>query len=775
MLRGNMNRDEEKVVLIVFWVLVAVILSYRLSVGAPLHPPRTPALVTRTNNVPDDSNRVILVKLKNRAPAAPLTLDMPGQSFKLEPVGKRLRWHQHVVPPGQDKHATIKRFQNSGLFEHVMEPRIYKTQETPNDPRYSELWGLTNIQANLAWDTIRDATNVVVAVVDTGIDFSHPDLVGNLWTGPNGEHGYVATNGTVIPGGLDDHGHGTHVAGTIGAVGNNAIGVAGLAWKTRIMAMKVLHHGSGNSVDIANGLEKLVELKESGVPVLVSNHSYGGGGADPLMEDAFSMLADADIFCAVAAGNSNQDIDVNVFHPASFPFLNMVVATASDSLGRKATFSNFGIVGTDIAAPGVSILSTTRSNTYTRFSGTSMAAPHVAGLATLLRQQAPNLKATQIRDVILNPASSDFSTNFWQNNTSARINAAKALANLGAPSNRPPVITSVSPYTLIPDTKPVLLTANAHDPDGNPLTWSSSQTSAQSFIKNLMARNGFTTQTGDGAVAVSGNPFAYQTASEIRLSVSDGRGGAASTNTGFEFALDRSLRRTIPIKTWSVRTNAAAWDLVNWTLDVEGTNQADYSYIILFGFPGGNTSYFYGGTPSPTEQAASMGRSSSDFSMRLFMMDKWLNWTNTSLIYFPPDKPGKVQCVVSMTTNESNVPFVGTFDMTKSLGVFTTAFVGDAFERTAFSNGKFIQEYPFENPAVRIMFCQVWNFNTGDSDTVLQPIFASRFLGVGPPPQIATLTIQGSDQVTGPWNQLTNTTKIVVSEPSKFYRLNIEK
>lgn len=740
-----------------------------LSVSAMAAPPSPPAKNIRGESI-ESTNRILLLKTKQGISTQTSDSLALSLGLKAEKHPNRLKqWRQFSLPPGKDKRDIITTLKRSGRFEHVIEPQTYKTQETPNDPSFPQLWGMTNISAPLAWDRIKDAPDVVVAVVDTGIDFNHPDLAANLWTGPAGEHGYVATNGTVIPGGIDDHGHGTHVAGTIGAVGNNSIGVAGVTWRTRIMAIKVLHRGSGSSLDIVNGLEKLADLRASGVPVLVSNHSYGGNGLDPFMEDGFRMLAEADIFAAVAAGNSNTDIDYRPVSPAGFTFNNMVVATAIDSENRKASFSSFGLVGTDIAAPGADILSTTPNNTYSSFWGTSMAAPHVAGVAALLRQHAPHLSASQIRDVILHPASYDSLPQLYQNNTSAKINAWKALNNLDVPSNRPPVITAVSPYTLISNSATHIFSATASDPDGDALRWGPSVTKDfANYIPGLLSKNGFSFTSTNGLALVSGKPFAFQFANQLNLGVSDNRGGAVITNSGFEFVLDRTLRKPIPVKTWEAWTNAGT-NSISFVFDVEDTNKTDYSCILSF-INGGGWMEYYNYTPSPQPFTISPGFDHVRITaMRIFVMDKFLNYLNPELKSFNDHVPCST---ITCTTNEGNVPFDVHFTFTPALPDGSCRFwILDAM--TGAELERDFGKVHFGNPGLTLVRALTINrFDSGGLNWLIVPVFASRFLGAAPPPKLAHLTIHKSDQLGGPWSVFTNFTD-VVQGGSQFYRLDI--
>lgn len=759
--------------LTLFVLLIPIIVT-----AAPLPP--VPSRPTRNIPIPPEStNRIVLVKPKATTMTSQMGALRSSLNLKDETNTKRLKWKQFSIPPGQDKHETIAKLKASGLFEHVQEPKIYKTQETiPNDPMFPQLWGMANISAPLAWDRIKEAPNIVVAVVDTGIDFTHPDLAANLWTGPNGEHGYVATNGVVIAGGQDDHGHGTHVAGTIGGVGNNAIGVAGIAWKTKIMAMKVLHSGSGSDIDIVNGYEKLVDIKESGIPVLVSNHSYGGRGEDPFMEDGFKLLADADIFCAVAAGNDGMNIDLDSFFPASFSFDNMVVAMAIDSNSKKASFSNYGLIGVDIAAPGVAIWSTTPGNTYSAFSGTSMASPHVAGVATILRQLNRNLTASQVKEVMLNQGSYDAGN--YQSSTSGKLNLARAVNNpkvFDQPfvTNHPPKIDTLTQYTLISNTQPVILRATGSDPDGDTLKWQTIMNGLSSlFERRLLSLSGFFVTNIDNLTIVAGGTYAYQLASEVLVGVSDQRGGSDQKVSGFEFVAAPGLRKAIAVKTWTVTTNAASSNQVTITFDVLDDAKTNYIYEILMTFPDSNIVSFGGNHPSPVPYTINLGRLSSAFNMRAFVMDKWLNHLTTDRITYPSNSTTFPTCVTTVSTNEGNAPFDVVFDLRGSARAKSYA-VLDVFTGSTFVSGP-TQAIPFTAPGLYFKMPLVWGNVPGEIDLDVIPIFASRFLGTNPisPPTLVNVAVQKSSTTTGPWTAFTNFTDSTAG-PQQFYRLEISK
>lgn len=285
---------------------------------------------------------------------------------------------------------------------------------TPNDSGYNGLWGMRGtfgVDAPSAWDVTTGSEEVVVAVIDTGVDYTHPDLAANMWVNsaeiPNNNvdddgngikddiHGakFVSSpNGNP----MDDNSHGSHVAGTIGAVGNNALGVVGVNWRVKIMALKFLSSsGSGTLSGAIQAINYVVLMKNRGVNVRVVNNSWGGGSYSQALHDAIARANDAGIVFTAAAGNESNDNDQSPAYPASYDVPNVVSVAAIDSDGNIAGFSNYGAASVDIAAPGVDILSTTPGATYATYSGTSMATPHVSGALALLFAADPSLSAGQ--------------------------------------------------------------------------------------------------------------------------------------------------------------------------------------------------------------------------------------------------------------------------------------------------------------------------------------------------------------------------------------------
>lgn len=287
----------------------------------------------------------------------------------------------------------------------------------PNDPRFSSMYGLNNtgqtggtidadIDAPEAWNISTGTRRTIVAVIDTGVDYNHQDLAANMWRNAgeiagdgidndgNGYaddiYGYDFANNDANP--FDDQGHGTHVAGTIGAVGNNGIGTTGVNWNTRIMALKFLAaDGSGSTAGAISALNYAVRMGAN-----LSNNSWGGGGSSSLLSQAISNARTAGHIFVAAAGNSAQNNDLTPNYPSNYNFDNVVAVAATDSRDALASFSSYGATTVDIAAPGVGILSTLPNNGYGSYSGTSMATPHVSGAISLIWDQNPTFTYQQV-------------------------------------------------------------------------------------------------------------------------------------------------------------------------------------------------------------------------------------------------------------------------------------------------------------------------------------------------------------------------------------------
>jgi len=288
----------------------------------------------------------------------------------------------------------------------------------PSDTRFSEQYGMQKIDAPKAWNLATGSRDVVVGVIDTGIDIHHPDLRANLWVNPgeivdNGidddGNGYVddiygmsAADGSGDP--SDDYGHGSHCAGVIGAVGDNRRGVTGINWRVRLMAMRFLNSGgTGIYSEAVECINYALDQKKRGVPLRVLSNSWGTNEFNQLLSDAVMACGQEDILFVAAAGNLATDTDRadQQFFPAGLFLANVLAVAATDQNDRLASFSSYGRRSVDLAAPGVEILSTVHKGQYDVMDGTSMATPHVAGAVALLLAKNPYLTGVQLKKILM--------------------------------------------------------------------------------------------------------------------------------------------------------------------------------------------------------------------------------------------------------------------------------------------------------------------------------------------------------------------------------------
>lgn len=324
----------------------------------------------------------------------------------------RLHLHHVKLKKGVSVEEALKAYRAEPEVEYAEPNFVYSALQQPNDPKFTELWALRNtgqtggapgadIEATAAWDLTTGSGDVVVAIIDTGIDYNHADLWANVWMGG----GLNAITQSPYP--FDDHGHGTHVAGIIGARGNNGIGVTGVNWNVKLTACKFLDaNGSGDTAAAVQCLEHIKGLKDGGANIIATNNSWGGGGFSQALYDAIN--AQREILFIAAAGNDGSDNDSAPTYPAGYDLPNIIAVAATDDNDDEAGFSNYGSRTVHVGAPGVDILSTLpASNTwgivggYGGLSGTSMAAPQVTGLAALLKAQQPARDWREIRNLIM--------------------------------------------------------------------------------------------------------------------------------------------------------------------------------------------------------------------------------------------------------------------------------------------------------------------------------------------------------------------------------------
>lgn len=336
-------------------------------------------------------------------------LQLKGCEGKRAPIDFGLpRVYRLHLPAGSDVLAIAQALSTDSNVEYAEPDYLAQAAFIPNDPHYSDQWGLPQIQTDLAWDMTQGSPAVAIAIVDTGIDLDHPDLSTELWINPgeipgNGQdddgNGYIDdvngwdwVNNDNEP--QDDIGHGSHVAGTAAAATDNGIGVAGVCPNCRLMALKVLDAaGQGTYSDIAQGI---TYAADKGAKVI--NLSLGGYADAQLLRDAVAYTAQSSVVVAAAGNDNKQDF----FYPAAYNDY-VVAVVATDNNDQKAAFSNYGD-WIDLSAPGVSIWSTLYDDTYAAWSGSSMAAPFVAGVAGLVHSQHLDWSAGTVRGQLLHTA-----------------------------------------------------------------------------------------------------------------------------------------------------------------------------------------------------------------------------------------------------------------------------------------------------------------------------------------------------------------------------------
>jgi subtilisin family serine protease len=280
----------------------------------------------------------------------------------------------------------------------------------PNDPSYASQWALPKIGAPAAWDVTTSGTGMVIGVVDTGIELTHPDLAANIWTNPgeiagngldddgNGfvddVHGYNFFNDIGNP--TDTNGHGTRVAGIIGAAGNNATGVSGVVWTARLAALKI-----GSNPDVYSAVEAIEYANMMGFRITSNSWGWSEGGQSFLLDDVIAAADAAGYLFVVAAGNEAKNNDQFPTYPSHYANPNVVSVTATSSTDTLSYYGNYGATSVDLAAPGDSILSTTVGGTYASSTGTSFSTPFVSGAAALYWTANPSLSAAAVRDALM--------------------------------------------------------------------------------------------------------------------------------------------------------------------------------------------------------------------------------------------------------------------------------------------------------------------------------------------------------------------------------------
>jgi len=372
-----------------------------------------------------------------------------------------------------DTPAAISALRARADVEYAEPNYIRYPDVVPNDPLYQQLWGLKTapgISAETAWNTTTGSGNVVVGVVDSGIDIGHRDLKDNLFVNPGEIPGnnvdddgngliddvngwdFINHDRTVFDNASADS-HGTHVAGTIGAQGNNGVGVVGVNWDVELLPLKAIGPSGGSDSTLLEAFNYAKALRQHGVNLRVLNNSYGAQHFSQSLFDAVKQLGDAGILFVAAAGNETLNNDILPHFPGSFDLPNVIAVAASTEFGDFASvFSNRGLKTVHLSAPGTSILSTTPrgysgeglnsalteadGSTYSNLSGTSMATPHVSGAAALACAADPNISLARLRGVILSGVDPGVGNTI----TGGRLNANKVVQGALENDNTPPAV-----------------------------------------------------------------------------------------------------------------------------------------------------------------------------------------------------------------------------------------------------------------------------------------------------------------------------------------------
>lgn len=406
-----------------------------------------------------------VVKLKETN--AVMSHEVLGQSLGGEVVEKISKASQAVLLKRNQlerEDYVVQSLMNHPLVENVEPNYIYSidsgSSELPNDPMLGQLWGLINTGENLtssvqglagmdidaarAWQIETGSRDVIVAVIDTGVDYTIPDLAPNMWTNDaelNGQpgvdddnngfiddiYGYDFANNDGDP--KDDHGHGSHCSGTIGANGNDGVGIVGVAWNVRIMGIKFLTATGGGT--LANAIKSIDYATQMGAHIM--SNSWGGGGFSQELKASIERARDAGILFTAAAGNSTSNNDQSPTYPATYEVDNIISVAAIDNNGRLASFSSFGKRTVHVAAPGVNVLSTTPAG-YKSWSGTSMATPHVSGVAALVLSKEPEITMADLRERLISRVS-PVSGIRARVASGGVVNAYHALTNTPAPAD----------------------------------------------------------------------------------------------------------------------------------------------------------------------------------------------------------------------------------------------------------------------------------------------------------------------------------------------------
>lgn len=461
------------------------------------------------------------------------------------------------IPTFMTVEDTMSYLKSDPSIEYAEPNWIYTTDATSNDPFYTNgsLYGMYGdattpanqfgSQAGEAWAAgFTGSSNVYVGIIDEGVNWQHQDLSGNFWTNPfdpvdgvdNDGNGFVddvrgwdfvSNDNTVYDGTSDDHG--THVAGTIGAVGGNGVGVAGVNWDVTLISGKFLGASGGTTANAVRAVDYFTDLKlRHDLNIVATSNSWGGGGFSQALLDAITRGANAGILFIAAAGNNNSNNNSTPNYPSNYNTTagagyDAVVAVASiTSTGARSSFSNYGSTTVDLGAPGSGIFSTTPNNTYSSFSGTSMATPHVSGAVALYRSVNPNVSAAATRQALLSAAVNTPTSSL------SGITVTGGRLNVG-------LLLGAQPPQQNPPAAPSNLMASAVSSSQINLSWSDNSNNESGFEIDRCAGSGCTNfaqiaTTGAGVNSFSNTGLAAGTTYTYRVRATNSAGDSGNSN-----------------------------------------------------------------------------------------------------------------------------------------------------------------------------------------------------------------------------------------------------
>ena len=517
-----------------------------------------------------------------------------------------------------DVERLVREYSNDPNVEYAEPNYIVHISLLPNDPNFNNLYGLHNtgqtggtadadIDAPEAWDVVTNSSNVTIGVIDTGIDYNHTDLAENMWINAdeipgNGidddANGYIDdirgwdfVNNDNNP--FDDNGHGTHVSGTIGGVGNNNKGVAGVNWNVKLMALKFL--GSGGSGTIADAIEAVNYATQNGAHI--TSNSWGGGGFSQALKDAIQAANDAGILFVAAAGNTNNNNDANPNYPSNYDVPNVVAVAATDHNDAKAGFSSFGAETVDLGAPGVNTYSTVPNGSclncnpsgYKSLSGTSMATPHVSGAAGLIKARFPNLTSDGIKARLLGNVDLIASMN-GITVTGGRLNA---FNNLEIDNNPPLAVTNLNATNSTVGSITLMWTATGDDGSAGSakfydIRYSTSPINDANWGNSTQAKNNLKPKPSGSAENFTVKGLEDNTTYYLAMKVLDNVGNPSALSNVisgitkpkkviFKDDMESGINGWSSISLWHQETNRAYSPIKSWAYN---TGSPNYNYNV---------------------------------------------------------------------------------------------------------------------------------------------------------------------------------------------------